>query len=71
MKDVFKQASHPNMNSKASFLKLNRPLGKSNHGQRRLSYKAPNIWKSLPDSLKATKGLNTYKLKIKNLFLTK
>lgn len=69
IKDVFRQAGHPNVNSKPSFLKLNQPLGNSNHGQKRLSYIAFNIWKSLLNALKPKKVLNTYKLKIKNHFL--
>ena len=76
MKDVIKQTNYTNMNSKTSFLKLNQPLQKSNHGQKRLSYIAPTIWKSLPDSLKATKGLNFYlrfyfNLRSKTIFVTK
>ena len=65
IKDVFIHPLYP----KQSFLKLNQPLGNSNHGQKRLSYIAFNIWKSLLNALKPTKVLNTYKLKIKNHFL--
>ena len=61
MNDVFKLAGHPNTNTRASFFKLNQPLGNNNQGQKRLSYIAPNIWNSLPGSLKATEDLNTYK----------
>lgn len=58
-------------NKKPVYIKdvLNQPLGNSNHGQKRLSYIAFNIWKSLLNALKPTKVLNTYKLKIKNHFL--
>ena len=69
MNDVFKQTGHPSNNTRASLLKLDHPLRKTNHGQNTLSYIAPNIWYSLPDSLKATKGLNTYKRKVKKHFL--
>ena len=55
MDDVLKQAGHRNTNTRASFFKLSRM--------------APNIWNSLPDSLKATMGPNTYKHKVKKQFL--
>ena len=61
MNDVFKPAGHPNINTRASFLKLIQPLQNTNYGQKTLSYLAPNIWNSLPGSLKETEGLNTYK----------
>ena len=70
MKDVSKQTGHPNTNAGVSFLKLNQPLRKTNHGQKTLSYMTPNIWSNQQDSLKATKGLYTFKQKIKK-FLDK
>ena len=69
MNDVFKPVSHLNTNTRASFLKLNQPLRITNHGQKTLSSIAPNIWNSLPVSLKATEGLKTYKHKVKRHFL--
>ena len=68
---VFKPAGHPITNTRASFLKLIQPLRNTNYGQKTLSYLAPNIWNSLPVSLKATEGLNTYKHKIKKHFLNR
>ena len=64
MNDVLKPASHPNTNTRASFLKINQPLRNANHGQQARSYVAPNIWNSLLVSLKATEVLNTYKRRI-------
>ena len=49
--------------------KLNHLLQKTNLGQNILSYLAPNIWYRLPDSLTATKGINTYKHKVEKYFL--
>ena len=69
MNDVFEPASHPNTNTRVSFLKLNQPLRNTNHILKTLSYITPNIWNSLPVSLKVNEGLNTYKHKIKNHFL--
>ena len=71
MNDVFKPAGHPITNTRASFLKLIQPLRNTNYGQKTLSYLAPNIWNSLPVSLKATEGLNTYKHKMKKHFLNR
>ena len=71
MNDVFKPAGHPNTNTRASFIKLIQPLRNTNYGQKTLSYLAANTWNSLPVSLKATDGLNTYKDKIKKHFLNK
>ena len=39
--------------------------------QKTISYIAPNIWNSLPDSLEATKGINDYTQKIKKHFLNR
>ena len=35
--DVFKPASHPNTNTRTSFLKLSQPLLNTHHGQKTLS----------------------------------
>ena len=70
MNDVFKPSGHPNTNTRASFIKLDQPLRNTNHGQKTLSYMAPYIWNSIPVSLEATEGLNIYKNRIKNIFLT-
>ena len=69
--DVFIPAGHPITNTTASFLKLIQPLRNTNYGQKTLSYLAPNICNSLPVSLKATEGLNTYKHKMKKHFLNR
>ena len=69
--NVFKPTGHPITNTWASFLKLIQPLRNTNYRQKTLSYLAPNIWNSLPVSLKATEGLNTYKHKIKKHFLNR
>ena len=36
--DVFKPAGQPNTTTKASLLKLNQPLRRTNHGQKNISY---------------------------------
>ena len=67
--NVFVQAVHANTNTRISFPKLCQPLRKTNQRQKKLSHVATNIWNSLPDSLKSTKGLNTYKHRLKKHFL--
>ena len=69
MNDVFKPVGHPDSNTRASFLKLNQHLRNTNHGQKTLFYMTPYIWNSLPVSLKATEGLNTFKHRKKKHFL--
>ena len=68
MNDVFKQAGQPNTTIKASLMKLNQPLWRTNHGQNNLSYIVLFIWNNLPNSLKRTDNLNTYKHRVKEHF---
>ena len=70
MNDAFKEAGHPNSDTKASFLTLNQSLPKINHGKKSLPHIVLNIWNSLPDFLKAKECLTIYKFKFKNIFLT-
>ena len=44
MNDVFKPAGQPNTTTRASLLKLNRSLRRTNHSQNNISYIAPIIW---------------------------
>ena len=71
MNDVFEPAGHRITNTRASFLRLIQPLRNTNYGQITLFYLAPNIWNSLPVSLKPTESLNTYKQKMKEHFLNR
>ena len=59
MNDIFKQSDQSSNTTRASFLKSNQPLRRTNLGQKNLSYIAPNIWNKLPDSLKVTENLTT------------
>ena len=64
MNDVFKPDGQPNTTTSASLLKLNQTLRRTNHGQNNISY----ILNNLPNSLKATDNLNTYKHRVKEHF---
>ena len=69
MNDVLKLAGQPNIITRASLLKLNQPLRRTNPGQNNISYIAPIIWNTLPNSLKKkTDNLNTYKHRVKEHF---
>ena len=65
--NVFKPAGQPNTTTRASLLKLNQPLQRTNHGQN-IFYVGPIIWNNLPNSLKTTGNLNTYKHRVKEHF---
>ena len=54
--------------TRASLLKLNQPLQRSNHGQNNIFYIAPIIWNNLPNSLKTTDNLNIKKHRVKENF---
>ena len=68
MNDVFKPAGQLNTTTRASLLKLNQPLRRTNHGQNNISYITPIIWNNLPNSLKTTDNLNIYKHRVKEHF---
>ena len=70
MNDVLKTAGQPNTTTRASLLKLNQPLRRTNHGLDNISYIAPIIWNNLPNSLKITDNLNTYKHSVKEHFFS-
>ena len=65
MSNVFKPADQSNTTTRASLLKLSQTLRRTNHGQNNISYVAPIIWNNLPNSLKTTDNLNTYKHRVK------
>ena len=68
MDDVFKLASQNTTATRTSLFKLSQPLWKTNHEQKSLSYVAPTIWNKLPDFLKTTDNVNTYKHSVKKYF---
>ena len=61
MNDVFKPVGQPNTTTRASLLKLNQPLRRTNHDQNNVSYIALIIWNNLTNSLKTTDNPNNYK----------
>ena len=68
MNDVFKPAGQNTTATRTYLFKLSQPLRKTNHGQKSLSYVAPCIWNKLPDFLKTTENVNTFKHRTKKDF---
>ena len=57
------------INTRNSFLKLNHPLQKASTGQKGLSCIGPAIWNRIPEIIKKTRNLNTFKHKTKRYYL--
>ena len=68
MHDVFKPAAQNTTATKTYLFKLSHPFLKTNHGQIIISYMAPRICNKLPDFLKTTENVNTYKHRVKKHF---
>ena len=68
MKDVFKPAGQNTAVTWTYLFKFSQPLRKTNHGQRSSSYVVPCIWNKLPDFLKTTENINTFKYRVKKYF---
>lgn len=60
-----------NINTRSSYLKLSPTSRKTTQGQRSLSYVAPSVWNKLPQKIKETQNLNTFKHNIKTHYLGK
>ena len=71
MNDIFESAGMARNNTRHSFLRLKQPFRKTNQGQNCLSYVGPSIWNKLPQKVKQTENLNTFKHNVKQFFLQK
>ena len=69
MNKVFRPALNMRINTRNSFLKLNHPFRKTSTGQKGLSYIGPAIWNRIPEIIKKTRNLNTFKHKMKHYYL--
>ena len=69
MNEVFRPAENIRINTRNSYLKLSQPFRKTSTRQNGLSYIGPAIWNRIPEILKKTKNLNTFKHKIKDYYL--
>ena len=66
---AFQTAPENNNQTRGSFLKLKCSFRKTKACQMALSYIGPNIWTKIPDTLKRTKNLNTFKHNLKEHYL--
>ena len=68
MNEVFEFASEDNVSLKNNFLKLKRPFRNTNTGQKALSFTGHSFWNQIPETLKKTDNLNTFKHNLKKHF---
>ena len=69
MSDMFKTASQSNVNTRQTYSRLIRPLRKTNMGLNLISYLGPSLWNKLPENIKHSSSLITFKHKVKEYFL--
>ena len=67
--EVFRPAENMKINTRNSFLKLNHPFQKTSTRQKGLSYIGSAIWNRIPEIIKKTRNLNTFKHKMKHYYL--
>ena len=65
----FRPTENMRINTRNSFLKLNRPFRKTSTGQKGLSYIGLAIGNRIPETIKKTRHLNTFKHKMKHYYL--
>ena len=68
--DIFKLAGQNTTATRTYLFKLSQTLWKTYHKQKSLSCVAPCIWNKLPDFLKTTKNVNTFKHRVKKHFFS-
>ena len=69
LSEMLEFALHCRINARNSFAKLKHPFCKTNTGQRTLSCIGPSLWNNLPETIKKRNNLNTFKHKVKSLYL--
>ena len=69
MNELFSIAGQNGPKTRFSYNKLTIPRRKTNAGLRSLSYIGPSTWNKIPNSLKLSKTLNSFKHNVKTHFL--
>ena len=69
MRDIFKTASQSNISTRQAYSRLIQPLRKTNMGLNSISYLGPSLWNKLPENMKKSSSLNTFKHKFKEFYL--
>ena len=68
MNEAFRSAENIRISTRNSYLKLSHHFRKTSTGQNGLSYLGPAIWNRIPEILKKTKNVNTFKHKMKHYY---
>ena len=69
LKEIFEFAPRCRIDTRKKFAKLKIPFRKSNMGQKAISFVGPSLWNNLPEFIKKTDNLNTFKHNVKNYCL--
>ena len=69
MAEIFNPISRNNIGARNSFLKLTQPSRRTKQGQNCLSFIGPSIWNKLPERIKDSNNLNSFKHKVKENIL--
>ena len=69
LNEIFEFAPHCRIDTRNSLAKLKHPFRKTNTGQKTLSCIGPSLWNNLPETIKKTNNLNTFKHNVKSLYL--
>ena len=69
LKEIFEFAPHCRIETRNTFAKLKIPFRKTNMGQKAISFVGPSQWNNLPELIKKTDNLNTFKHNVKSYCL--
>ena len=69
LKEIFEFAPHCKIGTRNKFAKLKILFRKTNMGQKAISFVGPSLWNNLPELIKKTDNLNTFKHSVKNYCL--
>ena len=67
LNEVFEFGSQGNISLRNNFLKL-KPFRNTNTGQKAISFIGPSFWNQIPETLKKTDNLNTFKHNLEKHF---
>ena len=66
--EVFNPSEGNCITTRSSYLKLIQPFRRTNLGQRSLSYQGPSIWNKIPDNVKQSCSVNSFKHNLKRYY---
>ena len=69
LKEIFEFAPYCRIDTRNKFAKLKIPFRKTNMGQKAISFVGPSLWNSLPELIKKTDNVITFKHNVKNYCL--